>query len=147
MSATTAVTPSLTLKRRINAAPATLYRAWLEPQGIAQWFGAPGAKNFHAEVDARVGGRYFLKSTAPNGEDMGVGGEYRELVPNEKIVFSWAWQSTPERVSLVTVTFKPDGAGTILTLTHAMFADEKARDNHLGGWTFSLDRFAAGYNK
>jgi uncharacterized protein YndB with AHSA1/START domain len=67
-------------------------------------------------------------------------------VPNEKIVFSWAWQSTPERVSQVTLTFKPDGAETILTLTHEMFADEAARNNHMGGWTFSLDRFAAHYN-
>lgn len=138
--------PSLTLKRRIKASPATLYRAWLEPKGIVQWFGAPGATNFRADVDARVGGRYALKSTDTKGEDMGVSGEYRELIPNEKIVFSWAWQSTPERISQVTVTFKPDGAETILTLTHEMFADETARDNHMGGWTFSLDRFAAHYN-
>jgi uncharacterized protein YndB with AHSA1/START domain len=141
-----AAKPSLTIKRRIKASPATLYRAWLEPQGIAQWFGAPDAAEFSADVDVRVGGRYVLRSVDPRGESMGVGGEYRELVPNEKIVFSWAWQSTPERVSQVTLTFKPDGAETILTLTHEMFADEAARNNHMGGWTFSLDRFAAHYN-
>ena len=51
-----------------------------------------------------------------DGEQHDVSGVYREIVPNEKLVFTWAWKSTPERESLVTVMFKPDGAGTMLTL-------------------------------
>jgi uncharacterized protein YndB with AHSA1/START domain len=50
-------------------------------------------------------------------------------------VFSWAWHSTPERESLVTVMLKPDGAGTLLTFNHAQFVDATARDNHERGWT------------
>jgi len=68
-----------------------------------------------------------------------VNGTYSEIVPNEKLVFSWAWQSTPERVSQVTIGFKPDGDGTMLTLTHEQFADEMARDNHTRGWSMALD--------
>ena len=49
---------------------------------------------------------------------------YREVVANEKLVFTWAWKTTPERESLVTVLLKPDGDGTLLTLTHEQFADE-----------------------
>jgi uncharacterized protein YndB with AHSA1/START domain len=60
-------------------------------------------------------------------------------VPNRKLVFTWAWRTTPERESLVTVTFKPDEGGTILTLLHEQFHDEVACANHNRGWTQSLD--------
>ena len=66
-------------------------------------------------------------------------GIYREVVPNERLQFTWAWHSTPERESLVTVELKPDAVGTLLTFHHEQFADEKARDNHRQGWSKFLD--------
>jgi uncharacterized protein YndB with AHSA1/START domain len=68
---------------------------------------------------------------------------FREVVPNEKLVFTWAWRSTPERESLVTVELRPDGSGTLLTLTHEQFFDEAARDRHQHGWTATLERLDA----
>ncbi len=80
---------------------------------------------------------------SPGGEEREVSGEFREVVANRKLVFTWAWRSTPERQSLVTVEFVPTGDATALTLTHQQFADEAARDRHHHGWTGSLDRLAA----
>ncbi|HSP51138.1 MAG TPA: SRPBCC domain-containing protein [Pseudolabrys sp.] len=51
------------------------------------------------------------------------------------MVFSWAWKSTPERETLVTVTFKGEGSGTLLTITHEQFFDEEARDRHRAAGT------------
>ena len=133
--------PSLTLKRRFNAAPEKVYAAWADPQKLVQWFG-PGSVeegSVKADIDLRVGGRYRISFNA-NGNYNEVGGVYREVVPNERLVFSWAWHSTPERESLVTVTLKPDGAGTLLTLQHEKFFDQAAADGHRNGWTGSLDR-------
>ena len=62
------------------------------------------------------------------------------MVRNKKLVFTWAWRSTPERESLVTVLIEPDGDGSLLTLTHEQFFDEAARDRHSHGWTGSLDK-------
>ena len=93
-----------------------------------------------AELDVRVGGRYRISFTDHDGEYYEVGGVYREVVPNERLVFSWAWHSTPERESLVTISIKPDGAGTLLTFHHEQFVDETARDNHQRGWTEFLDK-------
>jgi uncharacterized protein YndB with AHSA1/START domain len=139
MSTATAVKPSLTLKRRINAPPAKVYAAFTEPQTIARWFGPQGVDKVDAETDLRVGGRYRI--VMHMGSDVhDVGGVYREIVPNERLVFSWAWKSTPERESLVTVTFKPDGAGTLLTLMHEQFFDADARDRHSQGWSGALDK-------
>lgn len=131
-----ATRPSLTLKRRLNAAPEKVYAAWAEAERLAQWFGPASVKegSVKAEIDLRVGGHYRISFDA-NGEHHEVGGVYREVVPNERLVFSWAWHSTPERESLVTVLLKPDGAGTLLTFTHEQFFDSVARDNHERGWT------------
>ena len=69
-----------------------------------------------------------------NGEYFEVGGVYREVVPNARLVFTWAWHSTPERELLVNISIKPEGSGTLLTFKHEQFADTIARDNHERGW-------------
>lgn len=131
--------PSLTLKRRLNAPPTKVYSAWTEPEKLARWWGPGQSDNVQAELDVRAGGRFWVSFTT-DGEQHGVGGIYREVVPGEKLVFTWAWQSTPERESLVTVELKSDGDGTLLTLTHEQFFDENARDRHREGWGGALDK-------
>lgn len=142
------VRPSLTIKRRINAAPAKVYAAWTEPEKIAQWFGPARVKDgsVQAETDLRVGGRYRIRFQSEGGENFQVDGVYRDIVPDERLVMSWAWHSTPERESQLTISLKPDGAGTMLTLHHERFFDEAARDNHARGWNEllgKLEQFAA----
>ena len=88
----------------------------------------------NAELDVRTGGRYRISFVSDDGEYFEAGGTYREVVPNELLVFSWAWHSTPERESEVTVSIKPDGAGALLTLHHEKFFNEAARDGHEKGW-------------
>ena len=136
-----AARPSLTLKRRFNAAPEKVYTAWADPQKIARWFGPVSVKagSEQASIDARIGGRYRISFNA-KGTYNEVGGVYREVVPNRRLVFSWAWHSTPERESLVTISIKPEASGTLLTFLHEQFADETARDNHQRGWTEFLGK-------
>jgi uncharacterized protein YndB with AHSA1/START domain len=131
--------PSLTLQRRINASPEKIYRAWTDPAQIVKWMHPNGNTVIHAEMDVRVGGRFRLVMRTPEGEEHDVSGTFREVVPPEKLVYSWAWRSTPERESLVTFTLQPEGEHTLLTLRHEQFFDETARDNHEGGWNQILD--------
>ena len=137
--------PSLTLSRRINAPPAKVYAAWTDPQKIVHWFGPSRVRagSLQAETDLRVGGRYRISFHSEAGEYSEVGGVYREIVPNARLVFSWAWHSTPERESLVTVSLKPDGGGTLLVFRHEQFFDQAARDNHERGWNELFDKLAA----
>ena len=136
----TAIKPSLTLKRRLNAPAEKVYAAWTDPEKIVKWFGPDSGPVTRAETDLRVGGHYTIAFNTENGERHQVGGVYREVVPNEKLVFTWAWHTTQERELLVTITVKPDGAGSILTLLHEKFFDEAARDGHKRGWSGSLDK-------
>jgi uncharacterized protein YndB with AHSA1/START domain len=134
--------PSLTLKRRNNAPPAKIFASWTDPEKLAQWFGPADivAGSVSSELDVKVGGRFRVRFSTANGEQHEVGGVYREVTPDQRLVFTWAWRSTPERESLVTVALRPDGAATVLTLTHEQFFDEAARDGHERGWTGTLDR-------
>jgi uncharacterized protein YndB with AHSA1/START domain len=138
--ASLAIKPSLTLKRRLNAPPEKVYAAWIEPEKIVKWFGPDAGPVKHAEADVRVGGRYALNFFTEDGEEHSVSGIYQEVVPNQKLTFTWAWRSTPERESLVTVLIRPEGDGSILTLIHENFFDEAARDGHQRGWSGCLDK-------
>ena len=131
--------PSLTLRRHYPVAPEKVWRAWTDPQALKAWFGPEEIVAVPlAEVDLRVGGRFRVAMLAADGETHDVSGVYQELVPNRKLVFSWAWRSTPERESRVTVRIEPDGNGCELVLMHEQFFDEVARDGHEHGWTGAM---------
>jgi uncharacterized protein YndB with AHSA1/START domain len=136
-----AARPSLTLTRRFSASPEKVYAAWADPQRLVQWFGPVAVEegSVTADIDLRAGGGYRISFRA-GGTYNEVSGVYREVVPNRKLVFSWAWHSTPERESLVTISIRPEGAGTLLVFNHAQFVDEQARDNHERGWTEFLGK-------
>ena len=132
--------PSLTLKRRLNAAPEKAYAAWTDPEKIVKWFGPDAGPVKSAVLDVREGGRYAIVFCTENGEEHHVSGVYREVVPDRKLVFTWAWHTMPERESLVTVSIRPDGDGSMLTLHHEQFFDDEARDRHEHGWSGCLDK-------
>ena len=133
--------PSLVLKRRLKAPAEKVYQAWTQPDQMMLWWGSTphNTRKTIAETDLRVGGRFRVQYWGQNDEHHSVSGVYREVVPDRKLVFSWAWQSTPERESQVTIDLKPDDDGTILTLTHEQFFNEQACDDHRRGWTIALD--------
>jgi uncharacterized protein YndB with AHSA1/START domain len=145
MNATSAADDTkLVIRRLCDAAPAEVFRAWTEPQALASWFvPAPGTRHSDIRVDLRPGGAWSIAMVMPNGEDHRVGGEYIEVSPPGRLRFTWAWQSTPHRVSLVTVELRAKGAGTQLTLTHERFFDRDARDRHGQGWAACLGQLDA----
>lgn len=140
MSTQLAAKPSLAIKRRFDAPPAKVFGAWTDPQKLTRWFGPTGGEVLHADTDVRVGGRYHIVFRTDDGEEHDVSGVYREVVPDEKLKFTWMWRTMPERESLVTVALKRDGDGCVLTLTHEQFFDEPARDRHHAGWSGTLDK-------
>jgi uncharacterized protein YndB with AHSA1/START domain len=133
--------PSLTITRRLRASPQKVYAAWTQAENLIQWFAAqakPGSVK--ADLDVRVDGRYRISFIDENsGEYHEVGGLYRDVVPDARLQFTWAWHSTPERESLVTIEFKPDADGTLMIFRQEQFADQAARDNHERGWNKFFD--------
>ncbi len=135
-----ATKPSLTIKRRFNAPPEKVFSAWTDPEKVKRWMGPAGVQVLLAEGTAQTGGRYRWLMKSPDGNEHDVSGVYREVILNQKLVFTWTWKSTPERESLVTIIFKGDGDGTLMTFTHEQFFDEEVRDRHQSGWNGAFEK-------
>jgi uncharacterized protein YndB with AHSA1/START domain len=94
-------------------------------------------------MDVRAGGkwRHCLESTG-GGKDLWLGGIYREIVPPERLVFTFAWEEEGERglENLVTVTFAEQNGKTVLTFHQVPFQSDGERDGHRYGWSSSFDR-------
>jgi uncharacterized protein YndB with AHSA1/START domain len=95
------------------------------------------------DLDVRPGGRWSIRFETDDGEKHCVSGVYEEVDLHRRLVFSWAWQSTPERVSRVTVELRPLEGGTQLDFLHERFFDATARDNHKRGWTATFEKLDA----
>lgn len=137
-------TPEVRITRRYPVGPEKVWRAWTDPQALSAWFG-PGESNSVtlAELDVREGGRYRIRFHTPDGEEHEVSGTYETVEPGRRLVFSWAWRSTPERVSRVTMTLRSVAEGTELDFRHERFFDEAARDGHRRGWTATFEKLDA----
>jgi len=137
-------TPQVRIERHYPYAAEKVWRAWTEPQALSLWFGGmrPGSVG-EAQIDLRVGGRYRIVSRVEGGETHDVSGEYLEVVPHRRLVFSWAWISTPERVSRVSIELVEADGGTLMRFVHDRFFDDQARANHERGWQPGMDCLAA----
>lgn len=136
--------PSLRISRRYPAPPEKVWRAWTDPQVLSRWFGPGDTGSVTlADMDVREGGRYHIRFSTPDGEVHDVSGVYLEVVENRRLSFSWAWKSTPDRVSRVTIVLEPVDGGTGLDFQHDQFFDQAARDNHERGWTGTFAKLDA----
>lgn len=130
---------SVRLTRTIRADPNRLFRAWTDPDELRHWWRMEGGgwTFATASIDLRVGGRYRLGMTDPEGRTHVAVGEYREIHPPTRLVFTWDWENPADRVgeTLVTVEFRADGTATELVLTHERFADAHRAASHERGWT------------
>ncbi len=141
---------SLEIRRIINAPPDRVYAAWTDPAQLKHWFGPEFVQTHDFVADVRVGGEYRWDLTSPEGERMTVRGEYRELVPGKKIVFTWKWDDDEiweNRTSIVIVELSDREGGTQLLLKHEQLPSEESRDRHNEGWNSVLDRLEKFFNR
>lgn len=128
-------------------APVTaLYKAFHAPELLIQWF-APGAIQL-AQVMANFEekGRYRMVMQEPSGAQYVLVGEYVSILPNESLVYTWAWEDNLEQsvVSTVEVSFTAiDDSTTELNLHHSGFANQAECDQHQQAWISCLEKLSA----
>jgi len=128
-----------------RASPARLFKAWTEPDEIRAWFGGGPGNVAKATIDLRVGGSWrFVFKGAPNAINA-LHGEYIEIVPNQRLVFSWVHQKMSESGALeetapsqVTVELASSGAGAKMTIRHEGIVLESGRIGVSEGWSYGL---------
>ncbi len=141
---------SLEIKRFINAPRARVYAAWTDPAQLKEWWGPETVRTRNFAADVRVGGKYRWDLINQEDEEMSVFGEYRELVPEKKIVFTWKWDDDDvweRHNSIVTVELSDRDGGTELILRHEKLPSEESRDRHNEGWNSVLDRLEKFFSK
>jgi uncharacterized protein YndB with AHSA1/START domain len=120
------------ITRVLDAPARLLFAAYSAPEHLTQWFGPKGWPLTLCEMDFRVGGRYRFAMTGPDGtQATPFGGEYLEIVPNRKIVYTSAFETPDAESMTVTVTFDEEGGQTTLTI-HTLFASVAMKNTLLG---------------
>jgi len=135
------------IRRQFQVGREALFHAWTEPDALKMWFGPDGVETRAAEVDLCIGGRYRFELHLPDGAVVEHWGEYQEIVPSEKLVFTWILQdqacegSSGEHLETrVTVLFRELAEQTTeLYLLHEGLPTKKSRDGHTLGWNGCLD--------
>ena len=143
MTTEDAAKTTLEIKRLIKAPRERVYAAWTDPAQLKRWFGPENVQTRDLTADARVGGKFRWDIIDPDGDEMTVHGEYRELQPNRKIVFTWQWDDDEvweNHASIVSVELDDVDGGTELRLTHEQLPSEQSRDGHTRGWNSALDK-------
>ena len=130
----------LVLKCHLDVTPAEAFRAWSDPTELAQWWGPEeGDKSVVVDIDVRPGGSYHIVTNALSGDEYDFSGEYREVVPNKKVSFTWA-TGHEKGSSTVTAELASEGDGTNLVLTHQGLATKEERDGCRKGWQGALQK-------
>ncbi len=118
---------------RIAAPPETVFAYFTEPDKMARWMGS------RVDLQPRAGGTYALDIN-PLARARG---EYVELVPHSRVVFTFGWEAdlqVPPRSTTVEVTLTPDGDGTHVRLVHRGLLTAAMREQHRDGWQHYLAR-------
>jgi len=110
------------ITREFDAPRHLVYKAWSTPELVKRWWHANRGKVTVVEIDLRVGGKWRYVMVADDGMEVGFHGEYREIVPDERIVSTEIYEGLPEGVSeeegatVNTATFTEENGRTTVTL-------------------------------
>jgi uncharacterized protein YndB with AHSA1/START domain len=127
MSQRSVIHASFVIERTYPVPPARVFAAFADPKIKARWFGAPDDwEKGEVSMDFRVGGREISIGGPKGGPVHAFDGRYQDIVPNERIIYTYDMHLDAQRisVSLATIEFKPADAGTRLVFTeHGAFLD------------------------
>ncbi len=129
----------LQVSRIFQAKREHVFEAWVKPELMKKWFCPQELTVGNVSAEAKVGGKYSITMKDPNqGKVFTTFGTYKEIIPNQKLVFTWEWEQPDQAESVVTVDFKDKNGGTEVTVTHERFVDMKGENGHLEGWQSAL---------
>ena len=131
------------ITREFDAPRHLVYRAWTTPELIKRWWSGDRGEVTIAEVDLRVGGTWRYVMRANGGFEVAFHGEYREIVPNERIVATEIYEGMPEAEAVTTNTFTEKDGRTTLTVL-VQHSSQEFRDAHInsgmeGGMQEAMD--------
>jgi uncharacterized protein YndB with AHSA1/START domain len=104
------------IEREFDAPAHLVYRAYTEPELVRRWWTARRGEMTVVDIDLRVGGGWRYVMESPDGFEVAFHGEYREIVPGERLVSTEVYEAMPDAAALDTVTFEERHGRTLLTI-------------------------------
>src|SRR5215467_1567508 len=129
---------TLVLRRTFTASRQRVFRAWIEPEALEHWLRPRCMSMTVRSLDARVGGSF--RFDLEDGSSMV--GTYLQMVPPEKLVFTWSGEAAQSWRTIVTLDFLDHGPFTEVVLTHEGLSTPERRARAEGGWPSLLDALA-----
>ena len=118
------------ITREFDAPKHLVYKAWTTPELVKRWWHANRGEMTVAEIDLRVGGMWRYVMVANEGFEVAFHGEYREIVPDERIVSTEVFEGMPEGEALDTLTLTEADGRTTLTIL-VQHSSKEHRDAHI----------------
>ncbi len=116
---------------RVFDAPRRLvFEAWTKPKHLLRWWGLRSSTMTVCEIDLRVGGKWRYVTRAANGQDFAFSGEYRDITPPERLVYTEEYEAMPGHSHIITVTFSEENGKTTLT-SHSLYLNAEDRNGHI----------------
>ena len=133
---------TLEIKRVLPAARADVFAAFSSADELAKWWGPEGFSVPSLEFSPRVGDGYRIEMQPPEGDPFHLTGEFREVDPPARLVFTFVYESPdPDDVeNLVGLSFRDLGESTEVIFTQGPFKTEPRRELHRDGWMDTFDR-------
>ena len=133
---------TLAMKRGFPAVRAVVFRAFVDPNQLAKWFGPKGFTIPSVEFSPRVGQHYRIEMQPPHGEHFSLIGEVCEVASPSRLAFTFVWEEpNPDDVETqVGLSFRDLGESTEVDFTQGLFKTEERRALHHDGWSDSFDK-------
>jgi len=135
VGALTLSTPSdreIVMTREFNAPRELVFEAHTKCEHMEKWWGPRKYSLEVCEMDFRPGGKYYFLHRGPDGvEEHGFRGEYREIVPPDRIVWTFEWEGMPGHVSVDTMVLEDLGGGRTKLTATSVFDSLEDRDGML----------------
>lgn len=132
----------LTLSNTLEVPQDRVFRALTDPAELAKWWGPHGFTMPQAELDLRVGGNYRFFMQPPEGELFHLSGDFLEIDPPMRLVYTFRWEepTADDQETVVTLSLRVRGGVTEVSLSQGPFATEGRLELHRRGWTDSFQR-------
>jgi uncharacterized protein YndB with AHSA1/START domain len=128
------------IERTFEAPAEDVFDAWTNPEVIRRWF-RPGRGwgEASAVVDLRVGGKVSVVMRAPDGSEVGAGGEYTLIERPHRLAFTWTFDDDPSNQQMIELEFSEQDGATTVVFVNSNISGEDRRDSQYEGWQACID--------
>lgn len=130
------------IQKHFAEPPHEVWHAWTDAEVVKLWFGSdPNGEVLSALLDVRLNGAFEITFANADKTTFTCFGTYQEVIPDQKLAFTWRWKSSPDMVEFVTVELEEEQGGTFMSFEIANI-DANTTHGYSAGWNTTFEKLA-----